>query len=90
MYTNTHFAKLDGYQTSTEILAAIEQVAGEDFHESAPGDTEADDAARSSLCHRIWSSPTDAEEATVVRIAWTLADDDQEALHWGSTRLCRP
>lgn len=91
MRSNNHFAQLDGYQSSTEILAAIEQVAGEEFPETAYGDTEAEDLAESrSVCHRIWQEPTDEETADVERIAWTLADADEDVLHWGSTKIRRP
>jgi len=88
MRSNDHFTKLEGLQSSTEILAAIEQVAGEEFITDLD-DTEAEDAARRSLCHRIWSSPTDDETAEVVRIAWSLADADEDVLHWGIEKFTR-
>lgn len=69
--------KYDGFGASDEIIAAIEQVGGDDIL-----DEESD-------AHRIWAEPTSDEEAEVKRIAWELASDDETELHWGG-KLTRP
>lgn len=35
---------------------------------------------------RIWEAPTEEEEASVVKRAWELADDDEDTLYWGEWR----
>lgn len=38
---------------------------------------------------RLWSDPTDNEFEEVLAHAWTLADVDQDVLHWGNNHLQR-
>ena len=82
MYTTNHLAKLDGYQSSNEVLTAIEDVAGEEFVEN-PDDPD------TSTCHRIWADPTPAEMAAVTAKAWALADPGDDTLRWGIETLRR-
>lgn len=79
MRTTPHLATLDGYQSSKEILTAIEEIAKDEFD----ANDETTDA------HRIWSSPTDDEMKRVSAIAWALADAYEETLSWGSETLRR-
>ena len=77
--TRFNYDHFDGYNSSDEILAAIEEIASDEF-EAGNDETE---------CHRIWAEPTADEMAKVAAIAWTLADPDEDVLHWGSEKLRR-
>ena len=74
------YSKLDGYQSSIEVLSAIEYIATDSF--------DAEDDTTDS--HRIWASPTDDEMAQVAAIAWAAAHEDEDTLCWGSETLKRP
>jgi hypothetical protein len=67
-----------GFNASDEILAAIEEIAGDDILEE---DSEA---------YRIWAEPTDEEIKKVEARAWELDKHDSATLHWGETTIRRP
>jgi hypothetical protein len=77
--------RFNGFETSDEILAAIEDVAGYEWDIDAPYDEEEDQ----SPCYRIWAEPTSEQEAAVIATAWTYADSDTDHLNWGQTTICR-
>lgn len=70
-------SEYNGFDASEEIIAAIEQLGGDDILDEE------------SNSYRIWAEPTPKEEAEVKRIAWSLAPEDETALHWGG-ELKRP
>jgi len=69
--------RYDGLMSSPEILAAIEEIAGDNICDS------------NSDAYAIWSDPTPEQMAEVERIAWSLSDADKDSLHWGSTTITR-
>ena len=77
------YDKLDGYNTSIEILSAIEAIAPDEFDPD-------DDEIEQTECHRIWAEPTDEEMKRVEKLAWKLADPEEMKLHWGETVIHRP
>ena len=89
----------EGFASSTEILAAIAEVSGEDYDPPEAGasyDKEGhwEDSSigyddRSAFV-RLWASPTEEECRIVEALAWTLAEPDTEALHWGQETIRRP
>ena len=58
-------------ETSDEVAEAILRLAG-GWH--------------IDVAIRIWANPTQAEENSVLKMAWLLADDDVTELHWGGSR----
>jgi hypothetical protein len=69
----------DGYSglnTSDEILAAIEAIAGDDIRDEE------------SEAYRIWNDPTKEEITQVEARAFAMTDD--ETLGWGETIVRRP
>ena len=83
IYYRNHFG---GYQSSEEILAAIDEIAADDL----PQDGAAEEELRDSDAHRIWEGPTADEQARVIARAWELAPAEQDKLFWGCTTIQRP
>jgi hypothetical protein len=67
----------DGFRSSDEILAAIEEVAGDDILDEE------------SEAYRIWREPTKEESTKVEALAWAMARADDEVLFWGMSKLER-
>jgi hypothetical protein len=70
------------YQSSEEILAAIERVAGREL--PLDGDETQNEASR------MWEAPAPDEQAAVIAVAWSLAPPDESQLFWGQLTLARP
>lgn len=70
--------KYDGLDSSDEILAAIEEIAGDDILDE------------DSDAYRIWAAPTGDEIKKVEALAWTLDEHGSETLHWGEATIKRP
>ena len=68
----------DGLNSSGEILAAIERIAGDDILDE------------SSEAYRIWAEPTDEEVKKVEALAWNLEKHGADKLAWGDTSIKRP
>jgi len=81
-----HYAKpaYDGLETSSEILAGIEEIAGSMLNSD---ETATDDE---SEAYRVWQEPTADEIKRVEKRAWELADAEIDVLHWGIETLKRP
>jgi len=63
----------DGFSASDEVLAAIEEIAGDDLLDET------------SEAFRIWADPTPAEEHAVLTAAWEYAGPDRDVLFWGGS-----
>jgi len=70
--------RYDGFNSSDEIIAAIERIAGDDILDDG------------SDAYRIWAEPTQDETKKVEETAWQLADETETTLHWGCTTIRRP
>lgn len=72
--------EFDRFETSEEVLAAIEDVAGWEF--------DLNDPDHCAAC-RVWADPTIEEEQDVIATAWANADPAETELWWNTRRLPR-
>ena len=84
IYYRNHFG---GYQSSEEIIAAIDEIAADDLPQDEAYE---EDELRDSDAYRIWADPTADERARVIARAWELAPAEQNELFWGCTTIQRP
>ena len=84
IYYRNHFG---GYQSSEEIIAAIDEIAADDLPQDEAYE---EDELRDSDAYRIWADPTADERARVIARAWELAPAEQDELFWGCTTIQRP
>lgn len=81
--TNPKFrnGEFSGFETSDEIMEAIEDVVGYEF--------DLDDL-ENCPANRVWQDPTPEQIAAVEARAWKLADADTDTLIWGQATIKRP
>ncbi len=77
----------NSYNTSVEILAAIEAVTDTLLPEDTVNPIW---KARQNTAARVWAAPSTDERAEVLELAWKIAPADKNTLIWGATRFQRP
>ena len=60
-----------GFATSGEILAAIEDLAGDDILDDT------------SDAYKMWAAPTREQDVEIADLAWSYANADTDQLYWG-------
>lgn len=75
--------RYDGFNSSDEILAAIEEIAGAKLTPSRSV-SDFDDEPAPSAADLLWQDATPEQMDRIISRAWELADPETEELYWGA------
>lgn len=86
-----YYDRLNALNTSDEILEAIETLTGYEFGDCDENAEQSDDPAYCLWRDSIGKSQSGNEITSddVVKLAWSLADPDEDTLFWGCSRFTR-